>query len=66
MAIGTHLNRIRSELDSISFFLLIAAISTCGMCNNLDDIDNELEQTNVELRETRKVLERVLEQQRAR
>mgnify|MGYP001581271788 CR=1 FL=1 len=65
------LRRIWKELDSISFFLLIAAISTCSMCSDLSDIEDELEgvnaalkDTNTELRETRKVFERVLEQQR--
>ncbi|MDO8621694.1 MAG: hypothetical protein Q7R80_00490 [bacterium] len=68
-----ELRRIRSEIGGVSFFLFLALIVTCQSCDNLDDIDQDLEkvhdalqQTNTEIRETRRVLERVLEQQRAR
>ncbi len=67
------LRRIWKELDSLGFFLLIAAISTCGACMNLDSIEGKLgttnevlRQTNVELREMRTTIERLSEQQRAR
>lgn len=62
-----ELRRIRSELDSISWVLLLfVGFSMCGTCANLDSIEGELGRTNHELRETRQVLERLLEQQRAR
>jgi len=67
------LRRIWKELDSLGFFLLIAAISTCGACANLDSIEGELDatnevlkQTNVEIRELRETIERLDEQRHAR
>lgn len=67
------LRHIWKELDSLGFFLLIAAMSTCGACANLDSIEGKLgtmnevlRQTNTELRETRQAIERLIEHQRAR
>jgi hypothetical protein len=67
------LQGIRSEISGVGFFLFLALISMCGMCANIDSVQQELDETNGvlkhtnrELGEIRRTLERFLEQQRAR